>query len=145
MLGGPPTRPVADDVNQWTGKMQRSALEGTEIAILPCIEIELPPLLNDRITSDYHRDFARDVAIHFQHAVQQFREVREVRGWMRGERLVLAARFILVTTTRTPSRAEMDHVAQMLSDALAERTLPYAYLGFADPGEWMQGRPLPES
>ena len=145
ILSGPPTRPGADDATQWTGKMRRSSLEGTEIAILPCIEVELPPLLNDRITMDFHRDFARDVAIHFQHAVQQFREVREVRGWMRGERLVLAARFILVTATRTPSRAEMDQVAQLLSNALAERTLPYVYLGFADPGEWMQGRPLPES
>jgi hypothetical protein len=142
---GSPLRPLPDDASQWTGKMQRPSLEGTEIAVLPCIEVELPPLLNDRITMDYHRDFARDVAIHFQHAVQQFREVREVRGWMRGERLVLAARFILITSTRTPSHAEMDRVAQMLSDALAERTLPYAYLGFADPGEWMQGRPLPES
>ena len=141
---GPP-RPGTEDASQWTGKMQRPSPEGTEIAILPCIEVELPPLLNDRITMDYHRDFARDVAIHFQHAVQQFREVREMRGWMRGERLVLAARFILVTTARTPSRAEMDHVAQLFSDVLAERTLPYVYLGFADPGEWMQGRPLPES
>jgi hypothetical protein len=132
-------------MSQWTGKMQRSAMEGTEIAVLPCIEVELPHLLNDRITTDYHRDFARDVAIHFRQAVHQFHEVREVRGWMRGDRLVLAARFIMVTATRTPTRADMDHIAQLLSDALAERTLPYLYLGFADPGEWMQGRPLPES
>jgi hypothetical protein len=27
---------------------------------------------------------------------------------------------------------------------LAQRTLPYVQLGFADPGEWMQGAPLPE-
>ena len=57
---------------------------GVEIAVLPCIEVDLPPLLDDRVTMDYHRDFARDVAVHFRQAVQQFREVREVRGWMRG-------------------------------------------------------------
>ncbi|MGO8949459.1 MAG: hypothetical protein ACLQUY_17775 [Ktedonobacterales bacterium] len=137
--------PEANDPGQWTGEFQRSSAEGTEIAVLPCIEIELPPLLGNRTAMDYHRDFARDVAIHFRQAVQQFREVREVRGWMRGERLVLAARFILKTGTRTPKQTEMDQVAQRLADALTERTLPYAYLGFADPGEWMQGRPLPES
>jgi hypothetical protein len=115
-----------------------------EIAMLPCIEVDLPPLLDDRVTVDYHRDFARDVAVHFRQAVQQFREVHEVRGWMKGDRLVLAARFI-VTGGRSPSRMEMDRVAQLLADVLAERTLPYAQLGFADPGEWMQGRPLPDS
>jgi hypothetical protein len=94
---------------------------------------------------DYHRDFARDVAVHFRQAVQQFREVREVRGWMKGERLVLAARFVVATGGRALSRMDLERVAQLLADVLAERTLPYAQLGFADPGEWMQGRPLPES
>ncbi len=134
-----------NETSRWTGEFLRPSAELGEIAVLPCIEVELPPLLNARTATDYHRDFARDVAVHFRQAVEQFPEVREVRGWMRGERLVLAARFILKIGTRTPRHADMDQVAQRLSDALTARTLPYAYLGFADPGEWMQGRPLPES
>jgi hypothetical protein len=134
-----------DDTGHWTGSVQRPSADGVESAVLPCIEVDLPPLLDDRVTMDYHRDFARDVAVHFRQAVQQFREVREVRGWMKGERLVLAARFIVGTGGRPISRMEMDRVARLLADVLAERTLPYAQLGFADPGEWMQGRPLPES
>jgi hypothetical protein len=105
-----------------------------EIAILPCIEVDLPPVLDNPKAMDYHRDFARDVAVHFRQAVEQFHEVREVRGWMRGERLVLAARFIFRTGARTPKQSEMDHVAHRLSDAIEERTVTYAYLGFADPG-----------
>jgi hypothetical protein len=139
---------VRRDVNetsQWTGEFKRPAADGVEIAVLPCIEVDLPPLLDNRTAVDYHRDFARDVAVNFRQAVEKFQEVREVRGWMRGERLVLAARFIFRTVARTPRPAELDQVAQRVSDALAERTVPYAYLGFADPGEWMQGRPLPES
>jgi hypothetical protein len=134
-----------NETSQWTGEFKRPSADGVEIAVLPCIEVDLPPLLDNRTAVDYHRDFARDVAVHFRQAVEQFREVREVRGWMRGERLVLAARFIFRTGARTPNPAEMDQVAQRLSDALAERKVPFAYLGFADPGEWMQGRPLPES
>jgi hypothetical protein len=83
--------------------------------------------------------------VHFRQAVEQFPEVREVRGWMRGERLVLAARFIFRARVRTPNQPEMDQVVQRLSDALADRKVPYTYLGFADSGEWAQGRPLPES
>jgi hypothetical protein len=138
-------RRAVNENSQWTGEFKRPAADGVEIAVLPCIEVDLPPLLDNRTAMDYHRDFARDVAVHFRQAVEQFHEVHEVRGWMRGERLVLAARFIFKTGARTPKPAEMDQVAQRLSDALAERTVPYAYLGFADPGEWMQGRPLPES
>jgi hypothetical protein len=134
-----------NETSQWTGEFRRHPADGVEIAVLPCIEVDLPPLLDNRTAVDYHRDFARDVAVHFREAVEQFREVREVRGWMRGERLVLAARFIFRTVARTPKPAEMDQVAQRFSDALAERNVPYMYLGFADPGEWMQGRPLPES
>ncbi|PWT77625.1 MAG: hypothetical protein C5B60_02335 [Chloroflexi bacterium] len=133
------------DTSQWTGEYKRPYRDGVEIAVLPCIEVDLPTLLNNPTSVDYHRDFARDVAVHFRQALQQFPEVREVRGWMRGERLVLAARFMLRTGARTPKQAEMDQVAQLLSDALADRKVPYAYLGFADSGEWMQGRPLPES
>jgi hypothetical protein len=138
-------RGEGNETSQWTGEFRRPLADGVEIAVLPCIEIDLPPLLDNRTAVDYHRDFARDVAVHFRQAVEQFHEVREVRGWMRGERLVLAARFIFRTVARTPKPAEMDQVAQRFSDALAERNVPYVYLGFADPGEWMQGRPLPES
>jgi hypothetical protein len=133
------------DTSQWTGEFRRPNGDGVETAVLPCIEVDLPPLVNNPTSVDYHRDFARDVAVHFRQAVEQFTEVREVRGWMRGERLVLAARFIFRARVRTPNQAEMDQVMQRLSDALADRKVPYTYLGFADSGEWAQGRPLPES
>ena len=144
-MGGAAPMHERREGSQWTGEFKRQ--EGGEIAVLPCIEVELPPLMDNRTSIDYHRDFARDVAVHFRQAVQQFLEVKEVRGWMRGDRLVLAARYILKTGTgtRVPKHSDMEQVAKRLMDALAERTLPYDYLGFADPGEWMQGRPLPES
>ena len=60
--------------------------------MLPCVEVELPPIMNNPAAADYRRDFARDVALHFGRAARTIPQVREVRGWMRGDRLVLAAR-----------------------------------------------------
>lgn len=133
-----------DEPNQRTGGWQRGGMDTAEVGVVPCVEVELPPMLGGPASDDYRRDFARDVAMHFSRAARAAPQVREVRGWMRGDRLVLAARFVVAMGNRPPTQAEMNGVAQILADALAQRTLPYAQLGFADPGEWTQGAPLPE-
>lgn len=144
--GLPPMPPShgGSETSQWTGAYQRPAPENTEVAVLPCVEIELPPAINSAASADYRRDFARDVALHFGRAARTIAQVREVRGWMRGDRLILAARLVVGLGARLPTRAEMDNAAHLLAQALAPRTLPYAQLTFADPGEWVQGAPLPE-
>jgi hypothetical protein len=38
----------------------------------------------------------------------------------------------------------MDAIAEELAAALERWTIPYTRMNFADPGEWMQGVPLPE-
>jgi hypothetical protein len=95
-------------------------------------------------TADYARDYARDVAVHFARAARTIPQVRELRAWMRGDRLVLAARMVVGTGTRPLSPAEMEGAARLLADALAQRTLPYARLSFAEPAEWQGGSSLPE-
>lgn len=135
---------VDEQPAQRTGSWQRGGLGASEVAVIPCVEVELPPMLGGLASDDYRRDFARDVAMHFSRAARAVPQVHDVRGWMRGDRLVLAARFVVAMGNRPPTQAEMNGVAQILADALAQRTLPYAQLGFADPGEWTQGAPLPE-
>lgn len=135
---------VDEQPAQRTGSWQRSGMDTPEVAVIPCVEVELPPMLSGPASDDYRRDFARDVAMHFSRAARAVPQVRDVRGWMRGDRLVLAARFVVAMGNRPPTQPEMTGVAQILADALAQRTLPYAQLGFADPGEWTQGAPLPE-
>lgn len=132
------------DSDQWSQGTGRSSLNAPEVAVLLAVEVELPSLLDGVAVADYRRDFARDVALHFGRAARIIPQVREVRGWMRGDRLVLGARFVVAMGTRGPTRAEVEGVAQALADVLAQRTLPYTRLGSAEPGEWMQGAPLPE-
>lgn len=129
--------------SQMTGSWQRSWMESGEVVVLPCIEVELPPQ-GDPTTAEYRRDFSRDVAMHFGRAVRAIPQVREARGWMRGDLLVLAARFVVGAGQRPASRPEMEATAHYLAQVLAQRTLPYIRLSFADPGEWMQGAALPE-
>lgn len=129
--------------SQATGSWQRSTMGSAEVVVLPCIEVELPPQ-GDPTTAEYRRDFSRDVAMHFGRAVRAIPQVREARGWMRGDLLVLAARFVVGTGQRPASRPEMEATAHYLAQVLAQRTLPYIRLSFADPGEWMQGAALPE-
>jgi hypothetical protein len=129
---------------QWTGSWQRGQMEAPEVVVLPCVEVELPPAFEGPASAEYRKDFARDVAMHFARAARTIPQVRELRAWMRGDRLVLAARFVLAAATRAPTRAELDGAAQLLAEVLAQRTLPYSRLGFADPGEWTQGAPLGE-
>lgn len=127
---------------QWSGGWNRSTFESGEVAVLACIEVDLPPS-NNVGAEEYRRDFSRDVALHFNRAARTIPQVREVRGWMRGDRMILAARIVIAAGARAPIRAEMDGAARLLADALAQRTLPYTRMTFADPGEWMQGAPLP--
>lgn len=134
---------AGEDARQATGAWQRNDGENGEIVVLPCIEVELPPQ-GDVTTAEYRRDFSRDVAMHFGRAVRAIPQVREARGWMRGDLLVLAARFVLGRGPRQATRQEMEATARYLAGVLAQRTLPYVRLGFADPGEWMQGAALPE-
>jgi hypothetical protein len=114
-----------------------------EYAAYPCVEVELPSA-RTLPAADYARDYARDVAIHFARAAQAIPQVRETRAWMRDDRLVLAARMVLGTGSRPLTRHDLDSAAQLLSDELARRTIPYIRLAFADPLEWQSGSPMPE-
>ena len=141
-----PNTPVRGngEERQFTNSWQRAQADAPEVVVVPCVDVELPPAMTGAVSTDYRADFARDVAMHFSRAARAIPQVREVRGWMRGDRMVLAARFVVAAGNRAPTRAEMDGAAQILADNLAQRTLPYARLSFADPGEWTQGAPLPE-
>lgn len=135
---------ISEENRQFTNSWRQSQVNVPEVVVVPCVDVELPPAMDGMASADYRNDFARDVALHFSRAARAIPQVREVRGWMRGNRIVLAARFVVAVGTRPPTRAEMDGAAQILADGLAQRTLPYVRLGFADPGEWTQGAPLPE-
>jgi hypothetical protein len=129
--------------SQSTGSWQLRPQPGQEASVIPCVEVELPPAM-DGMSADFARDYQRDVAMHFARAARTVPAVREVRGWMRGDRLVLAARMAIDTGGRPPTRTEMDHGAHMLASALSQRTLPYARMSFAEPVEWQAGSALPE-
>jgi hypothetical protein len=140
--------PPADEIRSWTGSTRGGvfggALHDDGVTVLPCVEVELPMLVTGPAGSQSTRNFARDVAHTFEQAVHVLPQVRETRGWMRGERLVLAARMVVAPGTGIATAAERDDAARLLADALARRTLPYAHIGYAEPGEWVLGRPLPE-
>lgn len=135
---------LTDRASQSTGSWQAGGRGLQEVAVIPCAEIELPPTMGGLATADYARDYARDVAMHFAQAARTIPYVREMRAWMRGERLVLAARMVLGPAGRSVSRAEMEQTAQILTAALTARTIPYIRVVFADPLEWEAGRPIPE-
>lgn len=134
-----PARSASRNIPGW----DRAQPESLEIALLPSIEIELPPLMPAGGPAG-RREFARDAALVFARALRPLPQVRELRGWLRGERLVLAARYIAGIGGRAATYAEMESTTQHVADALARHTLPYAWLGFAEPGEWSQGAALPE-
>lgn len=147
----PPSGPSMPEPPQNTGSWSRDDLlrgsaypgpTGQEITVIPCVEVEMPALLTYE-QQDFSRDFARDVAIHFGRAARSIPQTRELRGWMRGARIVLAARMSFGPGARPANRAEMEHGAALLAEALARRTLPYAQLRFADYAEWNQGVELP--
>lgn len=140
----PQSGPYASDPGGWNGAWQRGQAEAPEVTVLPCIEVEMPVVLGDPASADSIRDFTRDVATHFSRACKAIPQVRETRGWMHGNLMVLAARMAVAQGTRAPSRAEMEGAASMLADVLSQRTLPYTRLAFADPGAWAQGTSLPQ-
>lgn len=134
----------AQRASQSTGGWQTGTRGQQAAAVIPCVEIELPPTMGGLATADYAADYARDVAMHFAQAARTIPNVRDLRAWMRGERMVLAARMVLGPAGRSVSRAEMEHAAQVLAAALAERTIPYIRVTFADALEWQAGQPVPE-
>lgn len=134
-----PAQPTPWNAQAWDSARS----EMPEIALLPCIEIEMPPLMPAGGPAG-RREFARDASRVFVRALRPLPQVRELRGWLRGERLVLAARYIAAFGGRAATSAEMENTTRHVADALARHTLPYAWLGFAEPGEWTQGAALPE-
>jgi hypothetical protein len=138
-----PVPPPISDPDAWTGSWQRGQFEGAEVTVLPCIEVEMPIMPSNPAAAEGIRDFTRDVAMNFSRACMSIPQVRETRGWMQGDRMVLAARIAVAPGTRAPTRAELEGAAHMLADALAQRTLPYSRMLFADAGAWAQGTPLP--
>jgi hypothetical protein len=107
--GGPFSPLPPSESGQWTGDWQREAPSTSnlpEVVVLPCIEVELPSLLDGQVGAAYRADFASDVARHFAQATRQIPQVRETRGWMRGDRLVLAARAVVGMGNRGATRAE---------------------------------------
>lgn len=140
--GGPEGSQAADPARQWTNSMRVPS--EPEVVVIPCIEVELPPVLTDPAASDQARDFTRDVARHFNRSARQLQQVRETRGWMRNGRMVLAARMAVAPGSRVPSHMEMENAARLLGDTLARNMLPFTRMTFAEPGEWTQGIGLPE-
>ncbi len=140
---GAESRPPSDAAG-WGQAYTRAPFDPPEVTVIPCVEVELPPVAPGTASRDYTRDFARDVAVHFSRAARAVGQTREVRGWMRGGRLVLAARMVMSLGSRAPTRAEVETASRLLAEALAQRTLPYTRMSIAEPSEWMQGVALPE-
>jgi hypothetical protein len=130
------------DAREWTNSQRMG--QGPEVTVIPCVEVDLPPVLTDPSAADQARDFTRDVARHFNRAARQLPQMRETRGWMRNGRMILAVRLMVAPGSRVPSSIEMETAAQMLADALARNMLPYTRMTFAEPGEWSQGVALPD-
>jgi hypothetical protein len=126
----------------WTNPVRPTS--EPEVTVIPCVEVELPPVLTDPSAAEQARDFTRDVARHFNRSAHQLQQLRETRGWMRSGRMVLAARLAISPGSRVPSSTEMENAARLLSDVLARNMLPYTRMTFAEPGEWTQGIALPE-
>lgn len=142
-FSAPPSSYV--DEAAFTGGFQRGAFGSADVSVIPCVEVELPPVIMDPAAINYQREFAKDVATHFARAARSIPAVREVRGWMRDGRLVLAARVAVGSGMRSPSKQEMDDAVRLLEQMLAQRTIPYSKIGHADPGEWaQQGQTLPD-
>jgi hypothetical protein len=126
----------------WSGQERSGSGASEGAALLPSVEVALPPA-SGAGAANYRSDFTREVALIFSRAIGRLPQVREMRGWIRGERIVLAARVVVAGGPRQPDYAEMESITQLVADALAPHTLPLAWIGFADPGEWSQGAALP--
>lgn len=133
-------QPGFGETNGW----RREATESPEVAVLLAVEVELPTLLTGFGAEEYARDFARDVALHFSRAARTIAQVRETRGWMRGEALVLGTRMVVGAGMRAPTQFESENAARTLAQMLTQRTIPFSRMLYPTPGEWSQGVPLPE-
>lgn len=138
-FGGPGSQP-----RQTTGSWGVGWGEAPEPDVIPCVEIELPAPMGGLATADFARDYARDVAVHFARAARTIPQVRELRAWMRGDRLVLAARMVVGPAGRSVTQMDMQVAANLLADVLTQRTIPYMRLTFADPNEWQAASQMPE-
>ncbi len=127
----------------WNSDLRDAVLFDEGVSVLPCVEIELPPVAG-LVTADASRAFVRDAAAAFVRATRGLRQVREIRGWMRGGRLVLAVRLTIAPGSGAPTREEEDDAMRALAYALAQQTLPYAQLTTAHPGEWARGQVFSE-
>jgi hypothetical protein len=116
-----------------------------EVMAIPCVEIDLPPDDPAGQPAGYVREYVRDVARSFARCARGLPRVRELRGWMRGPRLVLGARMAVASGARPPTQLELDGACHALATALARDGLPFARIGLAEPVEWQAGAPLPES
>jgi hypothetical protein len=112
--------------------------------VIPSVEIELPGVVMAGVTSASAREFARDAAATFVRALKSVPQARELRGWMRGGRMVLAARLIMAPGAGVATPQESEDAMRMLARAMAMHTLPFARVGIADPGEWSQAQTLTE-
>ncbi len=129
---------------EWAGGLRDALLFDEGVSVIPCIEIELPSAEMGPAAADAARAVARDAAATFIHATQSLRQVREVRGWRRGGRLVLAVRLTVAPGSGAATHEEGEDAVRLLAHVLAQRMLPYTRIGQADPGEWAKGQPLTE-
>jgi hypothetical protein len=83
-INTPPGAHDYEEERQFTNGWQRGQMDMLEVVVIPCVDVELPPTMDGVVSSDYRRDFARDVTMHFSRAARSIPQVREVRGWMRG-------------------------------------------------------------
>jgi len=129
---------------EWAGGLRDALLFDEGVSVIPCVEIELPSAQMGPAAADAARAVARDAAATFIHATQSLRQVREVRGWRRGGRLVLAVRLTVAPGSGAATHEEGEDAVRLLAHILAQRMLPYVRIGQADPGEWAKGQPLTE-
>lgn len=126
------------------GNFARGPVFDDGVSVIPSVEIELPVAGVGGVSANATRDFARDAAATFVRAMRGLPQARETRGWMRGGRMVLAARFIVAPGSGVATPQECNDAIQLLARTLAQCTLPFARVGIADPGEWSQGQTLAE-
>src|SRR5581483_6935082 len=77
------------------GSFARGPIFDDGVSVIPSVEIELPGTGMPGVTPASVRDFAQDAAATFVRALKSVPQARELRGWMRGGRMVLAARLIM--------------------------------------------------
>jgi hypothetical protein len=142
VFSGPSVHSGPTGSPEWSGDLRDAVLYDEGISVIVCVEIELPPVAG-LVTPDVADTFVRDAAATFVRAVRGLQNVREMRAWRRGGRLVLAVRIIVAPGSGVSTRQEDDEAMRALARALAQETLPYLQLALAPPGEWTRGQPLP--